>query len=265
MLTLGWNNIIDISDFFFSSVAGGKKELCLPSPEDKPPQLNFKPKKASDVPKSMKTWSDDNLPIDILLLTTDSCDFLSCFSFLEQPFKSYNFEIGYVYFGRMGDASDQEKLKVALLYCPKGTIAPGGPLIMVQKALRKLGPKAVFLVGTCISLTSEKVKMGDVVISSKLINAEGFITPVSPRLGSLARDAPNGWVAPLENSDELKVQVHCGGDILSQSLTAMCRCGDIFGKYPEAVAIETEGKGISSLKITLGVLLRLFGDMMVIK
>ena len=225
-------------------MAGGKKGLCLLSPEDKPPPLIFKPKKASDVPESIKNWSDANLPIDILLLTVDSCDLFSCFSFLEQPFKSYKFGIGYVYFGCMGDASDQEKLKVALLDCPKRTISPGGLLTIVQKALRELGPKAVFFVGTCSSLTSKKVKIGDVVIPSKLITAEEFITPVSPRLGSLARDAPNGWVAPLENPDTLEVQVHCSGDVLSQSPREMCRCDDIFVKYPEAVAIETEGTGI---------------------
>ncbi|XP_067050218.1 uncharacterized protein [Acropora muricata] len=212
--------------------------------EDKPPKLNFQLKKASDVPKSMKTWSDDNLPIDILLMTADSCDFLSCFSFLDQPFKCYKIKIGYVYFGRMGDASDKEKLKVALLNCCKGAETPAGSLTVLQKALRKLGPKAVFLVGTCISLTLEKVKMGDVVISSKLITPDGYKTPVSPLLGSLVLDAPNGWVAPLENPGELELKVHSSGDILSQSLTKTCRYDDICEQYPEAIAIETEGRGV---------------------
>ena len=228
----------------FSLVTGGKKQLCSPCPEDKPPQLNFQLKKDSDVPKIGKTWSDDNLPIDILLLTADSCDFLSCFSFLDQPFKSYKFKIGHVFFGRMGDASDEEKLKVALLYCSKGAETPGGSLTVLQKALRELGPKAVFLVGTCISLTLEKLKMGDVVISSKLITPDEYKTPVTPLLGSLALDAPNGWVAPLENSGDLEVKVHRNGDILSQSLTKTCRYDDICEQYPEAIAIETEGRGI---------------------
>ena len=212
--------------------------------EDKPPKLNFQLKKASDVPKSMKAWSDDNLPIDILLITADSCDFLSCFSFLDQPFKCYKCEIGYVYFGRMGDACDEEKLKVALVCCSKGAETPAGSLTVLPKASRELGPKAVFLVGTCISLTLEKVKMGDVVISSKLSTPDGYKTPVSPLLGSLALDAPNGWVAPLENPGELELKVHSSGDILSQSLTKTCRDYDICEQYPEAIAIETEGRGI---------------------
>ena len=226
-------------------MAGGKKkELYPPFLEDiKPPQLSFKLKKACDVPKSTKTWSGDHVPVDILLLTVESRDFLSCFSLLDKPFKSYKLGIGYVYFGRMGDASDQEKLKIALINCPKGAATPGGSLTAVLNAVRVLRPKAAFSVGTCISLGLEKVRMGDVVISSKL-TAEGFKTPVSPLLSSLIQDAPYGWFAPLENPDELEVKVHCNGDILSQSLSEKCQYDDVCARYPGAVAIETEGKGI---------------------
>ncbi|XP_067018453.1 uncharacterized protein [Acropora muricata] len=224
---------------------GKKKELCQPSPGDKkPPQLSFKLKKPSDVPKSTKTWSNDHLPIDILLLTAKSCDFLSCFSFLDQPLKCYQKEIGYVYFGRMGDVSDQEKLKVALINCSIGAATPGGSLTVVQNAVRVLGPKAVFSVGTCISLGLEKARIGDVVISSRLTTTEGFKTPASARLGSLAQDAPFGWEAPLKHPDEREIEVHCNGDILSQSLTEKCQYDDICEQYPEAIAIETEGKGV---------------------
>ena len=224
------------------------------SPEDKkPPELSFKLKKAGDLPKRTETWSDDHLPIDILLLTgVESCDFLSSFTFLDQPFKLYRRDIGVVYIGRMGNSSVQEKLKVALMNCSKGAAAPGGSLTVVLNAVRVLQPKAVFSVGTCISLGSEKARMGDVVISSKLSTAEGFRTPGSPRLGSLVRDAQYGWDAPLKNPDEWEVKVHCDGDILSQSLGEKCRYDDICEQYPGAVAIETEGEGILSLKIALG-------------
>ena len=228
-------------------MAGGKKkELCQPSPENKkPPELSFKLKKAGDVPKSTEVLSNDHLPIDILLLTSvESCDFLSCFSLLDQPFKCYKKEIGVVYFGRMGDVSDQEKLKVALMNCSKGVAAPGGSLTVVLNAVHVLQPKAVFLVGTCISLGLEKARMGDVVISSKLTTAEGFKTPGSPLLGNLVRDAPYGWIAPLKNPDEWEIKVLCNGDILSQSLREKCQNGNICEQYPAAVAIETEGEGI---------------------
>ena len=264
MLTSGKNKRTGRNECFFL-VTGGKKELCLPSPEDRPPQLIFKLKRECDLPTHLKAWSGDHLPIDILLLAVENCDFLSCFSFLEQPFKSYKFGIGYVYFGRMGGASDQEKLKVALMNCSKGAATPGGSLTVLLNAFRFLRPKAVFSVGTCISLDLENVRMGDVAISSKLTTAEGYRTPVGRLFGSLVRDAPNGWVAPLENLDELKVEVHCTGDILSCSLLNTCGNDDICAKYPGAIAIETEGTGILLLKITLGLLLRLLGEMMVLQ
>ena len=228
-----------------------KKELYQSSPEDKkPPQLSFKLKKTGDVPKSTKMWSDDHVPIDILLLAAKSCDFLSCFSFLDQPFKSYEFGIGHVYFGRMGDVSDQEKLKVALMNCSIGAATPRGSLTVVQNAIRVLGPKAVFSVGTCISLGLEKARIGDVVISSRLTTTGGFKTPGSPRLGSLAQDAPYGWEAPLKHPDEWDlIKVHCNGDILSLSLREKCQSVNICDEYPEAIAIETEGEGILLLKM----------------
>ena len=224
------------------------------SPEDKkPPELSFKLKKAGDVPKSTETWSVDHLALDILLLTSvESFDFLSCFTFLDQPFKLYKKEIGVVYVGRIGNSSVQEKLKVALMNCSKGAAAPGGSLTVVLNAIRVLQPKAVFSVGTCISLGLEKAKMGDVVISSKPSTADGFKTPGSPLLGNLVRDAPYGWEAPLKNPDEFEVNIHCDGDILSQSMRKKCRYDDICEQYSGAVAIETEGEGMLSLKIALG-------------
>ena len=230
-------------------MAGG---FCPPSQEyKKPPRLSIRLKEAGDVPKSIETWRNDHLPIDILLLAVGTCDFLSCFSLLDKPFKSYKKGIGYVYFGGMGDASDLQKLKIALMTCHTGAAIPGGSSTAVRNAIRVLRPKAVFLVETCLSLDVEKVRMGDVVISSKVTTTEGFITPASPLLCSLIQDAPYGWVAPLENPDELKITVHCNGDILSQSLREKCRFVDICEQYPWAVAVETEGIGTISLKMTL--------------
>ena len=184
-------------------------------------------------------------------MTVESCDFLSCYSLLGQPFKSYKDELGYVYFGRMGEASDGEKLWVALMTSSEGAATPGGSLAVGQIAFRVLRPKAVFSVGTCISLDSEKVRRGDVVISSKLTTADRFKVPVSPRLGHLVKDAPYGWVPPLENPGESEVNIHPNGDILSLSLTLKRQCHDICKEYPGAVAIETEGKGMLSLKMRL--------------
>ena len=155
-----------------------------------------------------------------------------------------------MYFGCMGEASDKGKLKVALMTSSEGAAAPGGSLAVGQVAFRVLRPKAVFSVGTCISLDSENVRRGDVVISSKLTTAEGFKVPVSPLIGRLVKDAPYGWAPPLENPDESEVIIHPNSDILSLSLT-LKRQHDICKEYPGAVAIETEGKGVLSLKFIL--------------
>ncbi|XP_015774188.1 PREDICTED: uncharacterized protein LOC107352365 isoform X1 [Acropora digitifera] len=125
-----------------------------------------------------------------------------------------------------------------------GAATPGGSLTVVQNAVRILRPKAVFSVGTCISLGLEKARIGDVVISSRLTTTEGFKTPGSPLLGNLARDAPYGWEAPLKQPDEWEIKVHCNGDILSQSLRDKCQYDDICEQYPKAIAIETEGEGV---------------------
>ncbi|XP_067017535.1 uncharacterized protein [Acropora muricata] len=212
--------------------------------DKKPPQLSFKLKKVCDVVTSTKEWGDVHLPIDILLLTVESCDFLSCYSLLGEPFRSYKEELGYVYFGCMGEAGDGEKLWVALMTSSEGAATPGGSLAVGQIAFRVLRPKAVFSVGTCISLDSEKVRRGDVVISSKLTTAEGFKVPVSPLLGCLVKDTPYGWAPPLENPDESEVNIHPNSDILSLSLTLKRQYDDICKEYPGAVAIETEGKGV---------------------
>ncbi|XP_068733956.1 NLR family CARD domain-containing protein 4-like [Montipora capricornis] len=227
-----------------SSSVGKKRTLCLAVPEDcyvMPPQLSVKPPKLNDLPNTSKPWRCADLPIDVLLLTVEDCEFLSCFSFLEQPFRSYKIEVGPIYFGYTGNADDQKKLKVALMKCSKGAAVPGGSLIVVKNAVRTLRPKAVFSVGTCSGLSSDKIKLGDVVVSSKLTTSAGFKTPVSRHLGSLVRDAHCGWIAPLENRDELEVKVHCDSDILSQTQAVKCGWDD---QYPEAIAVETEGEGV---------------------
>ena len=180
----------------------------------KPPQLCFKLPKTSDLPNIGIDWSKVQLPIDVLLLTEEDCEFLSCYFYLEKPFKAYHKEIGQVFFGSIC-GGDQEKLKVALIKYSKSSVAPGGALPVVKNASRVLGPKAIISVGTCIGLNSENVKIGDIVVSSKL-TTPAFRTPVSRNFGNIIRHASDGWKAPLENPDEWQVQVHRDADVLSQ-------------------------------------------------
>lgn len=209
---------------------------------DSPPQLSIKLLKASDVPQRKKRVSDVDLPIDILLLTVEDCEFISCLYYLDEPFKSYFHKIGHVYFGFMGN--DEEKLKIALTKCPKVSSVPSGALPSVKNAINMLRPKAIFSVGACTGLSSNRTKLGDVVVSSKLTTHE-FSTPVSSHIGNIIRDIGYGWKAPLENPDEREVSVHCDADILSipQAASFGLRHEDIIQHNPSAIAVETEGEG----------------------
>ena len=198
--------------------------------------------KMSDLPNSSEPWSNAELPIDVLLLTVEDCELLSCYYYLNEPFKSYHMDLGYVYFGSMG--SGDQKLKIALIKCSKGSVVPGGALTVVKNAASVLRPKAVFSVGACIGLNSEKTNRGDVVVSSKLTTPV-YKTPVSRNIGNLMRSVADGWEAPLENPEVLEVRVHSDGDVLSQPLAASFgwRHENIIQQYPAAIAVETEGEG----------------------
>ena len=219
----------------------GKKSSLLQS-EDSPPQLSIKLPKINELPNIIRRWSDAELPTDVLLLTVEDCEFLSCFQYFGESFRSWHDDIGYVYFGSTG-SGDQEKLKIALLKCSKESASPGGSSIVVKNAVNVLRPKAVFSVGTCSGLSPDKVKLGDVIISSKLTTPSGFKTPVSRNIGHRSRHIVDGWVAPLKNTDEREVRLHRDGDIRSQRLAPRSgrRLEDVVQQYPEAIAIDSEG------------------------
>ncbi len=138
----------------------------------------------------------------------------------------------------MGDGGNK-KLKIALMKCSKGSAVPGGSLTVVKNAVRVLRPKAVFSVGACSGLSRGKVKLGDVIVSSKLTTPV-YKTPVSRDIGTLIRHAADGWNAPLANPDSLEVRVHCDGEVLSRPEAVG---EDIIQRSPEALAVELEGEG----------------------
>ena len=215
----------------------GDTQAC----SDNPPHLSFDLPKTMDLPKTFREWKNVQLPIDILLLTAEHCEFLACFHYLDQPFKSYLRDIGPVYFGFMGNANEK-KLKIALMKCSKGSAGPGGSLTVVNDAVRVLRPKAVFSVGACSGLDREKTKLGDVVVSSKLTTL-AHKTPPSRNIGNLIRHAADGWNAPLKNPDVLEVEVHCDGVVVSCPEAVS---EEIIQQYPEAIAVEREGEGESN-------------------
>ena len=210
--------------------------------KDDVPTLSIKLPEKSDLPNTSKPWSDVQLPVDILLMTVEDCEFLACYAYLRNSFKSYHKNLGYVYFGNMGESGDVP-LRVALMTCSKGSSAPGGSLVTVKNAVVELRPKAVFSVGCCEGLNPEvtKLHLGDVVVSSKLLT-DTFLTPVGRDILRLVRHANDGWIPPLRSPEDHKVQVYCGGEILSGTdpISAKRQC---VSDSTKAVAFEKGGGG----------------------
>ena len=203
-----------------------------------PPPLSIEVPKMRDLPNKSNPWSDVQLPVDILLLTVEDCEFLACYTFLRNSFKSYHQTLGYVYFGTMGE-SGEEALKVALMRCYKGSSGPGGSQNVIKNAVMQLRPKAAFSVGSCEGINPENTKLGDVVISS--IRSVQFTSTVRRNISNRNLFSTEGWNPPLKDPvDEETVQVHRDSDIFS------------FGQYisnqrrvsqSRVIAVEREGDG----------------------
>ena len=181
---------------------------CQTGQNHVPPPLSIEVPKMKNLPKESKPWSDvqDQLPVDILLLTVEDCEFLACYAYLHNSIKSYHNNLGHVYFGTMGGRGE-EALKVALMRCSKG--GPCGSQNVVKNAVIPLRPKAVFLVGCCRGLNPQATKLGDVVVSSKLI-IEDFAAPVKKNIGNLILSPSGGWDPPTTAKE---VKVHSDSEI----------------------------------------------------
>ena len=206
--------------------------------------------KSRDLPRPAPNyWRKVELPVDALLLTVKDCEFLSCLSFLNPGFfKGYHFRIGHVYFGKIGDGNTT--MKIALNKC-----SMHDSTLPVKNAVKILKPKAVFRVGFCSGF-SNKVKLGDVVISSKLrkyssikvaangiIEDRGINVPLNQHLAKLILNADAGWKPPLK--DEVEVEVIKNGVILSgpEVVDNKDRRAELIKLFPDATAIEMEGEG----------------------
>ena len=219
-----------------------------------PPEVAVVLLKPRDLPRGSEEWKDVHLPIDILLLTVKEYEFYSCLIYLNPGYyKSYKPELGLLYLGEMGDR--EAKLKVAVIQCNMGSTT------VVPKAVRALRPKAVICVGFCAGLKEKKVKCGDVIISSKLatyaptkgtgdeIIERGVQVPASPLLNGILKFADHGWQAPLKNPNDLEVEVHKDGLLLSgpEIVSSDERRKQIIKKYPQAIGVEMEDEGKISM------------------
>ena len=213
--------------------------LELVEKHDTPPLLSIEVPKMCDLPNKSEPWSDDWLPVDILLLTVEDCEFLACYAFMKNRFRSYRKDLGFVYFGNMSE-SESEPLKVALMKCCEGSSGPGGSLIATKNAVMQLRPKVVYSVGCCESLKPDTARLGDVVISSKL-STQAFRAPVGKDIGNLIQHSSDGWNPPLRIPVARKVNVHrdseilCGVDPPSAKLLHVSNSN--------VTAVESEGEG----------------------
>ena len=223
---------------------------------DVPPELSANLPPLKHIRAELKDPKDVNLPVDILLLTVKNCEFIACYMQLKDPFKCWFDGLGYVFFGEMGEG-EEEKLKVALMRCYRGSTGPGSSLITVKNAVTVLRPKAVISVGTCSGLNPETTKLGDVVVSAKLTTyaskivtssgeqSTGMRSYVSRHFLDLIKCVDHGWEAPLKDPEAREVNVHCDGEFLSgpELISAEWRRDELAKSYPLATAIEMEGEG----------------------
>ena len=257
--------------FYFQKLIGNMSETARTEKNSSkniygdPPKISISLPGISELTQNSKRWRDVQLPIDILLLTVKDCEFLSCYYYINDPFKSYVKGLGYVYFGSLGEDQDG-KLNVALMQYSEGSKVPGGALTVVKNAVTQLRPKAVFSVGQFSGMNQETTNLGDVVLSEKLTTYSyqkvtkdgkkscGFTTPVSRNIAELIQCAGHGWNPPLENPKERKVEV-LSGEVLSGSevVQAEWRQEELMKSFPGAIAIETEGEGKISFSYEVNV------------
>ena len=228
-----------------------------------PPPLSIEVPKIRDLPNKSKPWSDVQLPVDILLLTVEDCEFLACYRYLTNAFKSYHVNLGHVYFGTMGE-SGEESLKVALMRCSKGSSGPSGSLVTVKNAVVQLGPKAVFSVGCCIGLNQKGTNLGDVVVSSTLTTDE-FTAPVRRNIANLIRFSTEGWNPPLKDlAAGEQVQVHRDSSILS-GINEPAIAKQRQKSESQMIASEREGEGKILFKSMIFVTVIILGICSVLK
>ena len=225
-----------------------------------PPEVAVTLLKNENLPGKSEHLEVDQIPIDILLLTVEDCEFLGCLSFLNRSFRRFygGGDIGCVYLGDTGQ--DQSKLKIAVMKCHRGSITPEGSSVSAMDAVEVLGPKAVFSVGFCAGLDFTKVKLGDVVVSEKLITYSpskvavdgiketGVKVPLKSRLSRLILNVRDGWSAPLKNPKEQEevINIHCGAFLNGpEVIEDREQCNALSRRFPEALAVEMEGAGKS--------------------
>ena len=229
--------------------------MRLTKPFEDLPELSVAVPELKDLQVPYKSWKYIQLSEDVLLLTVDDEEFLSCYTYLNDAFWSSIKGLGKVYFGQIGDGV--RKVKTCLVRCGRGSTQASGAQNVARTAIEILKPKVVFGVGCCGGLKKEKTKVGDVVISANLttyaekksINDRpqwrGNILNVSKNIGGLIRYAADGWKPPMKDPKSREVKVHRDAVILTGPELENCpkESEELLKQFPEATAIEPEGQG----------------------
>ncbi|CAB4045323.1 5 -methylthioadenosine S-adenosylhomocysteine nucleosidase-like isoform X16, partial [Paramuricea clavata] len=218
-----------------------------------PPQLNFTLKTESDFNNKRYDWSNaeiqSQLPTDILLITENDHASNACYSYMKPDRRGDCFEKLHrcVDFGQFGVNGDQ---KVALMKCELGSNKED--FSAVTNAAEILKPKVVLFVGICASMKTEKVKLGDVIVSAKLGTNDRKVMPdgtvyysgakVSENMARLILSAADGWKPPLKDPSSLNVEVHRDAVMLSGSneVDNRKRRQDLVSYCQEALGLEME-------------------------
>ena len=219
-----------------------------------PPELDFKWKKVDET-----LCQDEKLPTtDLVLLTANDHEFNACYSFMQNGKHYYHQTLGHIHFGTFEGSSN---VPVALKKCNQG---PRRAQTAAIQCVQCLNPKAVIFVGICATLKPEKAKLGDVILSYRLItyddqkvtkdgNVEDRGTTTSPGepMLKLFLGVDVGWKPPLKFPQNSVFKIHGDKSILSGSVLVNNRdVRDKFSKrYLNAYGLEMEGAGKQSLTI----------------
>lgn len=227
-----------------------------------PPELSVKIPSRRDVPYSPAHEFSENFSLDFLLLTAVDYEFLSCYYYLQEPLTYYDTKTGFVFVGKTGDNTEQEKLTIGLMQCDMGSGGSTGSAMTVQDACTILNPKGVICVGFCGGMNAKKANLGDVAVSRKLISyaprkateggsqLRGPEVPLGKKLSDIMRHAGSDWNPPLMNMEETALPKVVLGTMLSGPMLVNCKIDrdKLLKNYPDAIAIEMEGEGKISFK-----------------
>ena len=198
--------------------------------------------------------SAPSIQIDIVILTVKEAEFRAVFELLEpltghSKILRYLFESNIYYFGRYG------LYDVALLSCHDAGMS--NAMNSLGDALKAFAPRPQLAVNIGIAWGAypDKVKLGDVLIADKVINADDIkLTPdqtidrspvpsINDRSKAMVHTCKLLW--KFQNLDGTSCQAHVGLYVGSNTLlNNKDKKKEILGRCPEAIGGEMESYAI---------------------